>query len=97
LIAWNGLLWAHNFEFEFVKFELVDCFKETLIFIFIFILFELVDCLSGDFVVGNRPLFYELLLPNVRQSARIPNSGHLVMYDQPVILANHIAQFIADN
>jgi hypothetical protein len=56
-----------------------------------------VDCLSGDFVVGNRPLFYELLLPNVRKSARIPNSGHLVMYDQPVILANHIATFIADN
>jgi pimeloyl-ACP methyl ester carboxylesterase len=64
---------------------------------FIFLKFYLVDCLSGDFVVGNRPLFYELLLPNVRKSARIPNSGHLVMYDQPVILANHIAQFIADN
>ncbi len=76
---------------------MVDCLQKTLIIFVLFLKFYLLDCLSGDFVVGNRPLFYELLLPNVRQSARIPNSGHLVMYDQPVILANHIATFIADN
>ena len=48
--------------------------------------------------MGNRALFYELLLPpSLAERVRIPDSGHLVMYDQPVQLANYIHKFIVKN
>ena len=52
---------------------------------------------EGDFVVGNRALFYELLMPKVVETVRIKDSGHLLMYDQPVQLANQIHKFITKN
>lgn len=49
---------------------------------------------SGDFVVGNRPHFYDSLIPGVSRLRRVPGSGHLVMWDQPALVFKEIQTFI---
>ena len=47
----------------------------------------------GDFIVGNRRLFYKLLMPHAQVPARI-KGGHVIMYDNPKAVAYHIKKFI---
>ncbi len=47
----------------------------------------------GDFIVGNRRLFYNLLIPQARVADRV-EGGHVVMYDNPRVVGNHIKNFI---
>ena len=49
----------------------------------------------GDFVVGTRLVFYKLLIPSVTRVLRIEGkAGHLVMYDEPEIIAREIESFL---
>jgi len=48
---------------------------------------------QGDFVVGNRPIFYQLLIDDA-EVYRVPDGGHNIMYDRPEIVAPLIIQFI---
>jgi len=52
---------------------------------------------QGDFVVGNRQVFYEKLIPGARDVVRIPDGGHLIMYDQPSAVAHSILHFLRNN
>ena len=47
----------------------------------------------GDFIVGNRRLFYDLLIPHARVADRV-EGGHVVMYDNPRVVGSHIKNFI---
>eukprot|EP00092_Neocalanus_flemingeri_P041597 GFUD01045302.1.p1 GENE.GFUD01045302.1~~GFUD01045302.1.p1 ORF type:complete len:386 (+),score=100.54 GFUD01045302.1:92-1249(+) len=50
---------------------------------------------SGDFVVGRRAVFYQLLIPGVVKVRRVKgDAGHLVMYDNPGEVVNEVLQFI---
>jgi len=49
---------------------------------------------TGDFVVGNRPLFYHSMIPGVQRLKRVPDSGHLVMWDQPAFVFKEIKSFL---
>ena len=44
--------------------------------------------------VGNRPHFYDSLIPGVSRLRRVPGSGHLVMWDQPALVFKEIQTFI---
>jgi len=49
----------------------------------------------GDFVVGTRAVFYELLIPGVIKVRRLSKEeGHLVMYDNPGEVVREVLQFI---
>jgi len=49
---------------------------------------------QGDFVVGNRVPFYADVTESNNRVYRIKNGGHLIMYDQPEIVANLIINFV---
>jgi len=49
---------------------------------------------QGDFVVGNRQVFYPKLIAGSSDVYRVPNGGHLIMYDQPSTTARLVRQFI---
>jgi len=49
---------------------------------------------EGDFVVGNRAIFYTKLIPGSVTYRRIANAGHLLMYDQPMAVAHNILYFM---
>ena len=44
--------------------------------------------------VGNRPLFYHSMIPGVQRLKRVPDSGHLVMWDQPAFVFEEIKSFL---
>ena len=44
--------------------------------------------------VGNRPLFYHSMIPGVQRLKRVPDSGHLVMWDQPAFVFKEIKSFL---
>jgi len=49
----------------------------------------------GDFVVGRRALFYQLLIPGVVRVRRLGGEvGHLLMYDDPDEVVKEVLQFI---
>ncbi|XP_023334669.1 uncharacterized protein LOC111706126 [Eurytemora carolleeae] len=48
---------------------------------------------QGDFVVGNRQVFYSSLMHSAKDVFRIKDGGHLIMYDQPAAVAQLILQF----
>ena len=48
---------------------------------------------NGDFVVGNRRIFFQKLLPHAIVAPRIPG-GHLIYYDNPQAVANYITNFL---
>eukprot|EP00088_Acartia_fossae_P069752 TRINITY_DN9189_c0_g1_i7.p1 TRINITY_DN9189_c0_g1~~TRINITY_DN9189_c0_g1_i7.p1 ORF type:complete len:414 (+),score=23.63 TRINITY_DN9189_c0_g1_i7:67-1308(+) len=50
---------------------------------------------QGDFVVGNRLIFYQNLTPETTTTPfRIPNGGHLIMYDRPDVVSQLIINFV---
>ena len=49
---------------------------------------------GGDFVVGNRAEFYRWLIPGVQRVARVADSGHLVMWDQPLVVVREVLAFV---
>ena len=52
------------------------------------------DSFLGDFVVGNRAVFYSKLIPGSVTAAKVKNAGHLLMYDQPHVVAGTILSFL---
>jgi len=49
----------------------------------------------GDFVVGTRAVFYQVLIPGVVKTRRLSGEvGHLVMYDEPGEVVKEVLQFI---
>ena len=48
---------------------------------------------GGDFVVGNRRKFYEILMPRAKVSPRL-KGGHVIMYDNPLEVAHQIKGFV---
>jgi haloalkane dehalogenase len=49
----------------------------------------------GDFVVGRRSVFYQLLIPGVVRVRRLGGEvGHLVMYDDPGEVVREVLQFV---
>ena len=47
----------------------------------------------GDFIVGNRRLFYKILIPHARFPPPV-KGGHVVMYDNPKAVGHHIKKFV---
>ena len=49
----------------------------------------------GDFVVGRRAVFYQVLIPGVVRVRRLGGEvGHLVMYDDPGEVVREVIQFL---
>jgi len=49
---------------------------------------------QGDFVVGNREIFYSFMTNSAGRVHRVADGGHLIMYDQPQVIADLIINFI---
>jgi len=49
---------------------------------------------QGDFVVGNREIFYSFMTNSAGRVYRVADGGHLIMYDQPQVIADLIIHFI---
>ncbi len=47
----------------------------------------------GDFIIGNRRQFFQLLIPHAASTPNIPG-GHLIMYDNPRAVAYYVLDFI---
>lgn len=79
-------------EFSQIRYFLSQWNKPTLI---LYSGTALVPWLQeGDFVVGNRAVFYSKLIPGAVPYRRIANAGHLLMYDQPMAVAHNILEFL---